>query len=467
MSSFEKDIQNVFEGVEFQPSERVWAGVESALIAKKKKGFFYMWQTYGIAAGLAAIVSFGFLYNDGFFTAKPSLGTEELSKKEEDKNIEDPEGKSKENQSLASNKEDAPSDTQANADAESTSPKIQPLEASKAALSEQPRLMALAENNSPQNGTGSLQNKSALTEGVLSDGSSRIRFESLHTSLKPYRKSLAAEQLLFNAKMSLEPMHGSKQGNLIVELATESSSYYKENSLNGSFGNSSMSLSTNGNSNNIMAAEVRDPNSLNSLNTSVESGEDQVTGAISAGLGVTLDLSRRLSLNLGTRYSEFRFRNTSNAYSVEDGRSLPIYLPIGFNASDVFFVGVYDIENTIQSIFLQSALSYKLLTFGKFDIGVMAGVGMDYFLSYKVRGELNFLETRKVNPSESNFLNRTNLSGVSGFVVNYRINPQFGLSGDFNYRKFLNVSGNDVNSNPSSVVGFGLSVNYFLTRKED
>ena len=72
-----------------------------------------------------------------------------------------------------------------------------------------------------------------------------------------------------------------------------------------------------------------------------------------------------------------------------------------------------------------------------------------------------------MNASESDFLNRTNMSGVSGLGLNYRLNNQFGLSGDISYRRFLTGSGTDVNAKPSSVLGFGLSLNYFLTRKEE
>ena len=94
MSSFEEDIQNMFEGAEFQPSDKVWAGVEAGLAPKKKKGIFFMWQTYGIAAGIAAVLSFGLLLNNGFFNDGAALPIKERSEVEKtlnDTTTNDPE----------------------------------------------------------------------------------------------------------------------------------------------------------------------------------------------------------------------------------------------------------------------------------------------------------------------------------------------------------------------------------------
>ncbi|OEK00622.1 hypothetical protein BFP97_03475 [Roseivirga sp. 4D4] len=476
MSNFENDIQNVFEGAEFQPSDRVWAGVEAALTAQKKKGIFFMWQTYGIAAGLAVIFTFGFLYNDGFFNNGPNVPVKELSKveQEEDKkaNAEDPSNKT--NQEL----EESGLDTKTNQaskddENEKTLESVNPgsIDALKDPQSINDALQARVNQEKKETNGVSRDNDNAVSNDLkLIDNTVALDvFNSLvlaKAKSKPYRYSLASEILLFNAKMSLEPM---KETEILASNIPESkpNDFAGQQSINGSLGNSVLNLSSTGFSNSALSADLRDPNNFNTLSASVESGEDQALGAISAGFGFTMDLSKRLSLNLGARYSEFRFRNTSNAYSVEDGRSLPIYAPIGFDASNVFFIGNYELENTVQSLFLQSTFSYKVLSFGNFDVALRAGVGVDYFLAYKIKGDLNFLETRKVNPSESDFLNRTNISGVSGLGLNYRLNNQFGISGDISYRRFITSQNSDVNSTPASVLGFGLSINYFLNRKEE
>jgi|GEM_PF-1078600 len=478
MSNFENDIQNVFEGAEFQPSDRVWAGVEAALTAKKKKGIFFMWQTYGVAAGLALIFTFGFLYNDGFFNNGSNMPVKELSKveqeEEKNENTEDPNNKanqelqesSLDSKTARASKDDEKDETPAKVNAES-------IDALKDPQSINDALQARVNEQQGKKETGgeSLNNDNRVSNDLtMIDSNVPVDVFSntviAKAELKPYRYSLASEILLFNAKMSLESM---KKAEILASNITEQKSnvFTGQQSINGSLGNSVLNLSSTGFSNSALSADLRDPNNFNTLSASVESGEDQALGAISAGFGFTMDLSKRLSLNLGARYSEFRFRNTSNAYSVEDGRSLPIYAPIGFDASNVFFIGDYNLENTVQSLFLQSTFSYKVLSFGKFDVAVKAGVGVDYFLAYKIKGDLNFLDTRKVNASESDFLNRTNISGVSGLGLNYRLSSQFGISGDISYRRFITRQTGDVNSTASSVLGFGLSINYFLNRKEE
>ncbi|MBO6761371.1 MAG: hypothetical protein JJ909_10440, partial [Roseivirga sp.] len=85
MDNFESEMKDMFDGVEFQPSERVWAGVEQALGEKKKKGFFFMWQTYGVAAALILFITAGMLYKNGLFTKQPDAleGTKQLTESEE------------------------------------------------------------------------------------------------------------------------------------------------------------------------------------------------------------------------------------------------------------------------------------------------------------------------------------------------------------------------------------------------
>lgn len=469
MSSFENDIQDVFEGAEFQPSERVWAGVEAALVPKKKKGIFFMWQTYGIAAGIAALLSFGFLFNNGFFNSGSNLPVKELSKAEEIEKDSIATGPDKENDEVLKELSGADKNalTSSGDEKENEGFKNDAAPASDLLAKSQASINLKSKNVKPTaedaRYSDALQEQSNNGLEIMAAGESVSKIQL--AGQKPYRASLAAEKLAFNSKMEIEPML-ALAGLYASAEKTKLTNFSGERSLNGSLGNSILNLSSTS-SGALSSADIRDPNTMNSLSATVDSGEDQALGAISAGFGLTLDLSRRLSMNLGARYSEFRFKNSSNAYSIENGKSLPIYAPVGFNPDNVFFVGDYDLENTVQSLFLQSTFSYKVLSFGKFDIAIKAGVGIDYFLAYKVKGELNFLDTRKVNASESDFLNRTNLSGVSGIGLNYRLNNQFGLSGDISYRRFLTGSGNGVNSTPSSVLGFGLSLNYFLTRKEE
>ncbi|MBO6761039.1 MAG: hypothetical protein JJ909_08725, partial [Roseivirga sp.] len=117
--------------------------------------------------------------------------------------------------------------------------------------------------------------------------------------------------------------------------------------------------------------------------------------------------------------------------------------------------------NTLQGLSVQPTLSYKVAQFGKFDVSVLGGVGFDYFFAYRVKGELNFLSVKKANLNDSDFIKKFNVSGITGLGLNYRLNEQFGLAADLNYRYFLPTGGGD-NRRQSSVVGFGLGVNYFL-----
>lgn len=458
MSSFEEDIQNMFEGAEFQPSDKVWAGVEAGLAPKKKKGIFFMWQTYGIAAGIAAVLSFGLLLNNGFFNDGAALPIKERS--EVEKTLNDTTTNDPESDKIHSLQ-------QPNEESKRSLAAIgrEGMAKDEKTLSSDGQANLQASFNQPVEDLKDVQLPNQFNNVLRIEAGSELGRSIQLANVKPYRSSLAAVKLMFNSKMDMEPMT-SLNGLYASSSVSEAIDFDGENSINGSLGNSVLNISSTGSSS-LSESTILDPNSNNALNTRVESGQDQALGAISAGLGVSLQLNRKLSLNLGARYSEFRFKNSSNAYSIEGGKSLPIYVPVGFSKDNVFFVGDYDLENTVQSMFLQGTLSYKVLDLGKFDLSINAGVGIDYFLAYKVKGELNFLETRKVNASESDFLNRTNMSGVSGLGLNYRLNNQFGLSGDISYRRFLTGSGTDVNAKPSSVLGFGLSLNYFLTRKEE
>lgn len=470
MSNFEKDIRDVFEEAEFTPSERVWHGVEAALQDKKKKrGVFFMWQTYGVAAGLILALTFGFLYNEGYLSnTQPADG--QLSElKEEGKEGESTSGSElsdkDEDRSSAGETKEAISPKEGDgingqsSERNITTPKTKPEPTD--------RMIAAIDDRTTETGNDELIRTSS---DPLLTGETMVTLQASTPGTidlaisKAYRNSLAAEMLIWNSRINLVPM---TTPSLELQTSTNEPKAFRQMSLNGSLGNNILNLSSDQpNVGFTNLATLRDPNSFNALSESTENGEDQALGAISAGGGVSFELSDRLTLGLGLRYSEFRFRNTSNSYSIENGEALPIYLPVGFDNREVFFVGSYELTNTIQSLFLQSTIGYKLVSFGKFDLTAQVGLGLDYFISYKVQGDLNFLETRKVDLSNSDLLNKTNLSGISGIGVNYRINPKLGLSLDMNYRKFFNKSG-DLGPQPSSVLGFGLSLNYFLGRKED
>ncbi|MFY0592294.1 hypothetical protein [Roseivirga sp.] len=486
MSSFENDMKDVFDDVEFQPSEKVWAGIASAITPKKKKGIFFMWQTYGVAAGLILATTFGFLLSDGFFSDKSESAQKEFTA--------DNEKLKKENNELNTLKNDS-TNRENNLDKDFTAAN------SLKAGGDSTYKVSSSDADNKRNLSGvkdPLQN-STLVASVV-DKSQEANNEKVKSKIDLIRnknlitKEAEASRIVVSAEekggdvknpeldvlvASPEPilLQASTEKTLNTDSIINSNAaalevqsvlaVNRERSLSGSFGNNVLNISSGLGSSDIAGtAELRDANTATFLNATVDNTEGEALGAISAGIGASFDVSKRLIMNLGLRYSEFKFRNSSNAYSVEDGASLPIYIPFGFNSENVFFIGDYNIENTIQSLFIQSTLGYKIATLGKFDFSFQLGVGIDYFLAYKVKGDLNFLETRKANPSESELLNRTNFSGVSGFSVNYRLNPKLGLSADFNYRQFF-LNGGLAASSPSSAFGFGLSINYFLNKKEE
>lgn len=505
MSSFEDDMKDALEGAEFAPSDKVWTGIASAIAPKKKKGILFMWQTYGIAAGIILATTFGFLMNDGFFYSEDSITTKQLSEEAKGNKIE------KDDNVLA----DTLGATKAKSGnlEENTVASIDKQHEQKDlidrnALKDSPTVVNDLPLKLQVQNTGVTNKKDAIqikletidlalnTHVVNAKNANEIRNADILKSNTEYNgEASKASELLLDSKLNLALKSSTQAANaevsvtqpastdtdpvkptITADLSTASetamriqnaTSPIRERSVSGSLGNNVLNISSGlGSANSTVDSNLRDPNTFNSLDATVDNTEGEAISAISAGFGASFDVGKRLSLNVSLRYSEFKFRNTSNAYSVEDGISLPVYAPVGYNPENVFFAGNYNVENTIQSIFLQTGVGYKVATLGKFDFSLQAGVGLDYFLAYKVKGDLNFLETRKINPGESDFLSRTNLSGISGLGVNYRFNPKFGLSFDFTYRKFISGGDND-SSQPSSVIGFGLSVNYILGKKEE
>lgn len=480
MGNFENELKDMFDGVEFQPSERVWAGVESALAQKKKKRIFFMWQTYGVAAAIGLFITAGVLFNNGFFSNQedPSKGTQLTEKSGEEKISTD-----------SLNREDGLNEQLLAKEGRGANE--EPL--AKANVPEEhKRLMASAtadEANGVLNSvittskdaefftdqgqtlSDALMDKGA-SEGLLIDSEMALNIDM--SQPKPFQTSIAAAKAKWLLGLGVDESAMEGMLNRMPDL--ELNTFVAETMINGRLGSNNFNISSGGGSvptnsigissgdvGNFLSAEAADRQF--SANGYILNLEEQALGSLSAGGGFSIELSRKLQLNTSLRYSELRIKSSSNAYYVEGGESYPIYLPLGFDADNVNFVGAYNLTNTMQGLSLQPTLSYKVVRFGKFDVSVLAGVGFDYFFSYRVKGDLNFLSVLKANLNDSDFIRKFNLSGISGLGVNYRINDQFGLGVDLNYRYFVPTGATD-GRRQSSVLGFGLGVNYFLNRKE-
>lgn len=453
MGNFESEMRDMFDGVEFQPSEKVWAGVEKALNEKKNKGIFFMWQTYGIAAAIALFITAGMLYTNGFFTNQPDpiQGTKQLTESEQQISTDTLKTDDGNQQLLAK-------DGQAEGKGSNTDIQ-EPVDPSSS-------LMTANAAKESVDGESTLINESSLTE-LAEDVSLEELMVNLDRSYdleraisKPYQPSLAATKAKWLNRLGVDESALAA----MIKVAESEPEFVGENSFNGRVGNNNFNISNTANGGQAMVAMAEDAN-FQAL-SNIENRPEETLGSLSAGLGFSFELSERLQLNTGLRYSELRVRTTSNAYSVENGESFPIYLPLGYDPDNVNFVGNYDLVNTLQGVSVQPTLSYKLARFGKFDVSVVGGAGVDYFFSYRLKGDLNFLSVRKANLNESDFIKKLNLSAISGIAVNYRLNNQFGVSADFNYRFFM-PTGNTENRRKSSVVGFGLGVNYFLSKREE
>lgn len=456
MGNFESEMRDMFDGVEFQPSERVWAGVEKALNEKKNKGIFFMWQTYGIAAAIALFITAGTLYKNGFFTNQPDpiQGTKQLTESEEQISTDTLKMDEGNQQLLA--KEGQMEGKGSNADVQ------EPIDA-------RVNLMAANAVREAIDGISIVNNEPSQTSLIVTSEDVSVDelivdldnpYELQRAQIKPYQPSLAATKAKWLNRLGVDESALAA----MVKVAESKPEFVGENFFNGRVGSNNFNISNGANNGQALVARAEDANFQALAN--IENRPEETLGSLSAGLGFSFELSERLQLNTGLRYSELRVRTTSNAYSVENGQSFPIYLPLGYDPDNVNFVGNYDLVNTLQGVSVQPTLSYKLAKFGKFDVSVIGGAGLDYFFSYRLKGNLNFLSVRKANLNESDFIKKFNLSAVSGVGVNYRLNNQFGISADLNYRYFL-PSGKTENRRNSSVIGFGLGVNYFIHKREE
>lgn len=452
MGNFESEMRDMFDGVEFQPSEKVWAGVEKALNEKKNKGIFFMWQTYGIAAAIALFITAGTLYKNGFFTNQPDpiQGTKQLTESEQQISTDTLKTDDGNEQLLA--KEGQVEGKGSNTDIQEPIDSNANLMAANAAKESIDKDLTIRNVESSQTLIALLTEEAPIDE---LDGIYGIE----KAEIKPYQPSLAATKAKWLNRLGVDESALAAT----VKIAESEPEFVGENFFNGRVGNNNFNISNSANNGQALVARAEDAN-FQAL-SNIENRPEETLGSLSAGIGFSFELSERLQLNTGLRYSELRVRTTSNAYSVENGESFPIYLPLGYDPDNVNFVGNYDLVNTLQGVSVQPTLSYKLAKFGKFDVSIIGGAGLDYFFSYRLKGDLNFLSVRKANLNESDFIKKFNLSAVSGVGVNYRLNNQFGVSADFNYRYFM-PTGNTENRRKSSVVGFGLGVNYFLTKRE-
>lgn len=438
MSDFENNLKDMFEGAELQPSEKVWAGVEASLKQKKKRAILFYWRTYGSAAAVVLIALITYL-----FSAKQETSRETLTKS----------GESKQAEHVA----DSLKSDEFNRPALLTETDSAAKEGGN--LTNQEYLAELKEDQETLQKNQSAANQLIKQEKTLL-ASAKIMEEALEVAnqismaeLKPYRPSLALNQVEWLNRLGVGKRDLS--GLIAEEIKAE---FIAENTLSGRVGSNSLLLD---NPTGALSVEDAQLGAVSSLSHQ----EESALGALSAGIGFSFDLSKKLKLNTSLRYSEFKTASTSNAYFIQNSSAFPIYLPLGFDEDNVNFVGSYGITNTLQAISLLPSLSYELVSLGKFNISLMAGFGVDYFFSYKVKGELNFLSTLKADLSRSDFINEWNLSTLSGFSLNYRLNEKFGLSADLTYRYFIPTTDSDQRRS-SSMLGFGMGLNYFLKRKD-
>ena len=480
MGDFEKDLRDAFEGVEFTPSEQVWAGVEQGL-RPKKKGIFFMWQTYGIAATLVFLLTMGYLFRDELLGS----GANDPAKQELTQNDDSPsegEGQAKTAQTQEEN--------EASPDEPASDTATDPQTLKEAT----PGLKDLQASNEKANETSGDENRPDVQSSMAA---ATMTFESVQASVQTEDQTTeqsalneiesVAEALLINTEfmgpLSLaEPResivatrHRWELANMIEPIEIESAedelpeetSSQRQKSLNGSIGSSSFNPNSSLDNAAVANEEAAfsDPRFADQL--SATSSDERQLGSISVGFGVGLPLGERWVLRTGLRYSQYRFASTGTAYSEEDGQQLPIYTRVAFDNSNVTYAGQYELTNTLHSLSVPAQFGWRFLKLGKFSSWLNMGVAADYIVSHTVKGDLNFLETRKVDLSESDFINRLNLNALTGMEFTYELNPKLALSGEVYFRQYIPFGGGEgaYGATPS-VLGFGLGVNYYLRRKE-
>jgi len=486
MGDFEKDLRDAFEGVEYTPSEQVWTGVEAGL-RPRKKGIFFMWQTYGIAATLVFLLTMGYLFRDELFGAgADGPAKQELTQNDKDQPA-DGEGdekspQAKEGENTKSSDEPTSDPAMKDPAVDEAAPGLKDLQANNAtdtntvnssgtATSTIDAATDVLARSSELSTISPDAQASVLAEGHEADETQTPDEEAIlinasfmgPLTLQELKESIAAIKLRWDLMNMVEPMPEKEIVGSIPSVDVDA----RHTSLNGTMGSSVF----NPNSSIANAALATVENSFmdqrfDQLQAAANTEERQL-GSISVGFGVGLPLGKRWVLKTGLRYSQYRFASTSNAYSNENGQELPIYTRVAFDNSNVTFAGAYEITNTLHSLSIPAQFGWRFLNLGKFSSWLNMGVAADYFVSYTVKGDLNFLETRQVDFAQSNFINRFNINALTGMEFTYELNSKLALSGEVYFRQFIpfNSAESAYNAAPS-VFGFGLGVNYYLRKKE-
>ncbi|MFT6971704.1 MAG: outer membrane protein W, partial [Roseivirga sp.] len=414
MSNFDEDLKNRFEGAEFKPSDQLWEGIETTLLAKKKKNIFFYWHTYGIAAGLALLLTVGLLVKDSFSAKK--VTTSPLAKeqsKDQNQEIITPVIDSTGNQKpTIMNQTDKLWVNLIDESKESNGRKV--------SFGHQAINSFINEVASNQGLKTSLVRRTSVDD--LGLNSAPVQFLEYINYIPPLVVSMSILKARWEAKNLVEPMK------ITSNVLVADTKFERVLALNGGIGSGNFDPNSSGNAlqanSQLQGANIGANQNLTSL---ISNGENIQAGALALGVGFDLAFSSKWSLNAGLRYTEYRFDNTSNAYSKEGNSLLPIYLPAGYQG-DLVIVSNYNITNNVTSLAIPLQLSYQVLAFGKFDVDLRAGLSLDYFINYKIESDLPILDTRSIDFAQSNLFNRVNLGGVAGLGFNYRLNEQWGLT---------------------------------------
>uniref|UniRef100_UPI0040480AED outer membrane beta-barrel protein n=1 Tax=Roseivirga sp. TaxID=1964215 RepID=UPI0040480AED len=466
MSNFEDDLKNMFDGAEFAPSDQLWTGIEGGLKAKKKNVILLYWQTYGVAAALVLIITFTVLFNQ-----EPKNGVEpsaapltELKDKPEEKKaqIKADSVINTVDKSLTSNDLD-----------KKQSSIVKREEVLDHTKSDTPNLVdqkLMASTNDDKGIKPEFDNESItsseliiLKPNLMSEQIEATQFASIILPQLPL--SITIIKARWEAKHLVEPMMIETPAVLLTE-----NNFERLLSLNGGIGSSSFNPNASGTSSQFSVAEFSnyalDPG-ISSVRADITNGDNRQLGSFAVGAGVGLELNPRWSLVMFARYAEYRFANESNAISVEGQRRFPIYIPAGFDGH-VGLVPIYQLTNSLTSITIPVEAAYKVLDLGSFDLDVKGGVSLDYFISYKIEGDLPFLSTRKLDFSNSSLFKRFNIGPTGGLGLNYELNPQWGLSADLFGRKYIGGLKEEGNyqSRPF-IYGFSFNLRYFLRKDND
>ena len=449
MGDFEKDLREIFEGAEFQPSEQVWEGIETSLRSGKKRIGFVIWRNYGIAAAVALFLSLGYLFRDQLFDFHtPSVEREQSLTDEVVTNISDSLGSHKKNNIPMS--------------PDSLKPEKELVERL-VVTTEKPPKGQLRGETSPKASAFSITDHEVgkgqpgnLTAEVQVRDMVHVKLiDSLRWRSLTYQMEWLAKYMIVQPKnrpyVAMKEPSQKRGIRLLSSLAS------------GSF-NPDLSVGASGDMVSFMAEGVAIDGM--SASAAIVNEENEPLNSFSVGVGVGFELSRRWSLRTGLQFSQYKFSNVSNAYSEEEGSFLPIYIPAGFDNETVFFVDDYKITNTLTSITVPVVFSYRFLDFNRWGFSAKLGLGVDYFVSYQIKGDVGFLDTRKVSFADQTLFNRVNLNALTGFDVNYQLNDQLGLSGGVFFRKYMSNTQDEtsgVSTNPA-LYGFGISVNYLIKR---